>query len=147
MARIRPWVLLAVAVASVGLAAPACQDRTSNVGLTSREEDRLETVETTVAQVSGTATRLNDELIALQQSLQGRDEGLAGEIAGLKGSLEEFRRSLGALQKDLAAAKGADATLQKKLDELAGKLAGVDQRLWVLQARYDDHLRKYHGGG
>ncbi|MGH2705625.1 MAG: hypothetical protein ACRDJ4_11175 [Actinomycetota bacterium] len=138
--RTRPWVLLVVTAALLGLVAVSC--RTSGSG---PDVARLQRVESTLSKVSGTTARLNDQIATLRQSLEGADAGVATELGAVEGSVDELRAALDALRKDLSAAKGADAGLQKKLDDLSAKVSGIDQRLWVLEARYNDHLRKLHG--
>jgi chromosome segregation ATPase len=134
-------VLLVVSAALLGLVAVSCRTN----GAPEADLSRIRRVESTLSEVSGTTARLNDQIATLRQSLEGTDAGMATELGSVKGSVDELRASLDALRKDLSAARGADAGLQKKLDELSAKVSGIDQRLWVLEARYNDHLRKLHG--
>ncbi len=158
--RLRALALLAPAALGT-LAGVACS-KEGAAGELRREkarEVRLERVETSLSEVSGTlsqmsgaTTALNDQLLALQKTVESRDEGTGGELASIKGALSELRGStselrglIASLQKDLTAARTSSSSVTKRLDDLSAKLGAVDQRLWVLEARYNDHLRKFHG--
>lgn len=134
-ARIPTWVPLLLTAALLGLVASSCEGP-------AQQELRLRKVEGSLRRVSGLASNASEQLVVLQTEEKGTD----AELAALKASLDELTASIESLRKDLAAAKTTDASLQKKLDDLSKKVDGVDQRLWVLEARYNDHLRKYHGG-
>ncbi len=113
-----------------------------------RNNDRISRLESSVANVSSIATRVN--------ALEGKEEGLGGQVAALNESLAGVQSSLEQLRKDLAGAQSADAALKKKVDGMAaqvaqaaaaaGKIGSIEQKMTLLETRYNDHLRKYHGG-
>lgn len=106
------------------------------------DESRLRKVEKTLDEVAGVAGQFNARLDALQVN----HEGLDARLVELKTVLDALKVSIGSLQSDVAALKGGSTSMQKKIDELGSKISAIDQRLWLLEARYNDHLRKYHGG-
>jgi predicted nucleic acid-binding Zn-ribbon protein len=113
-----------------------------------RNEDRISKLESSVANVSSIATRVN--------TLEGKEQGLDGQVAALNESLAAAQGSLEEIRKEVAGAQGADAALKKKVDGMAaqvnqaaaaaGRIASVEQKITLLETRYNDHLRKYHGG-
>lgn len=158
--RLRALALLAPA--ALGTLAGAACSKEGAAGDLRREkarEVRLERLETSLSEVSGSLSemsgatiQLNDQLLALRKTVESRDEGMGGELASIRGSVSELARStselrglIASLQKDLAAARTSSSSVTKRLDDLSAKLGAVDQRLWVLEARYNDHLRKFHG--
>jgi chromosome segregation ATPase len=147
--RLTSLLVLAFAAGGLVVMAASCQEQAKSVDIRPVAQ-RVTGMETTLQKVSGLADRLNAQVV----TLQGKDEGLSKEIAGLtselgglKGSVDELRKSVDSLRADVQATKNANAALQKKVDDLSARIGGIDQRLWVLEARYNDHLRKYHGGG
>ncbi|MGH2767361.1 MAG: hypothetical protein ACREJP_03550 [Candidatus Methylomirabilales bacterium] len=133
------WVTLAL-----GLLTASC--RTDGLRLASADQARIRRIERALAEVSRTTGVLNGQILAVEKARAGADEGMAGELGGLKASLGQLGGVLEALRKDLGVAKVSSASLDKRLEELRVTLAEVDQRLWLLEARYNDHLRKVHGG-
>lgn len=137
--RLRPWALLAAAAALIALVAASCNERPGS----GAQDARLDKVESSVSRVTGQADQVSQQILVLQKA----DEGMGADLAAIKASLEEIQQSLEAIRVDLGAVKTTNASLGRKLDDLDKKIAGVDQRLWLLEARYNDHLRKYHAGG
>ena len=147
--RLAPLLVLAFAAGALVVMAASCQEQASPVDIRPVAQ-RVTGVETTLQKVSGLADRLNAQIVTLQGKDEGLSKDLAGmssELGGLKGSVDELRKSIDSLRADIQATKNSNATVQKKIDDLSGRVSGIDQRLWVLEARYNDHLRKYHGGG
>jgi archaellum component FlaC len=146
--RLTPLLVLAFAAGALVVMAASCQQQ-SPVDIRPVAQ-RVTGVETTLKKVSGLADKLNTEIVTLQGKDEGLSKDLAGissELGGLKGSVDDLRKSIDSLRADIQATKNSNASIQKKLDDLSGRVGGIDQRLWVLEARYNDHLRKYHGGG
>jgi septal ring factor EnvC (AmiA/AmiB activator) len=130
--RIKHGIAAAVLLGALAIGVASCQQPTG------QQESRLRNIENAIARVDGVTESLS--------LLQSTDQGFAEELKNLKSSVDGLRQSVDALAKDVQSAKNSNASLQKKLDEISGKLGAVDQRLWVLEARYNDHLRRYHGG-
>lgn len=128
--RIRPWMLLLAALVVVGIVAAASQGNADDTRLKKMEE-----------KVSGIAQRVDEQIAAVQ----AKEEASTGELSTVKAALDEIKVSLDTLSKDLASAKSADASLQKKVDDLASKISALDLRIGVLTSRYNDHLCKEHG--
>lgn len=133
--RFRLWMLLLATLVATSILAISWASAGS-------DESRLRKVEKTLDEVAGVAGQFNARLDALQV----KDEGLDARLVELKSVLDELKVSIGSLQSDVAALKGGSTSMQKKIDELGSKISAIDQRLWLLEARYNDHLRKYHGG-
>lgn len=131
--RVRPWMLLLIALATIGALVVSLN------AFAGGGDARMRRIERTVSQVSA---NLDDQLGALR----AKDEGTGKDLSGLEASLGELKSSIDGLKGDIQSLKTADTSLQKKIDDLSAKLSGIDQRLWVLEARFNDHLRKYHGG-
>jgi hypothetical protein len=111
-------------------------------------EDRITKLESSVANVSSIATRVN--------ALEGKEQGLGGQVAELGNSLAAVQIGMDELRKEVEGAQGVDATLRKKIDGVAAqvsqataaaaRVASLEQKITLLETRYNDHLRKYHGG-
>lgn len=147
--RLAPLLVLAFAAGALVVMAASCQEQATPVDIRPVAQ-RVTGVETTLQKVSGIADKLNSQIATLQGKDEGLTKDLAGissELGGLKGSVDDLRKSIDSLRADIQATKNSNASIQKKLDDLSGRVGGIDQRLWVLEARYNDHLRKYHGGG
>ena len=137
----RPLLLLMVSVVFLGLLGASC-DRSG------REPDpRVETLEKSVARMT---TQVEETL----GQLEAKDKIVEDDLAAIKTSLADISAALDGIRTDVSAVKAADASLTKKIDDLtkkvndvSTKVGAVDQRIWVLESRYGDHLRKYHGGG
>lgn len=140
-ARVRRAVFILVAGAVLMVVAISCQSPPRN-------DDRIQKLESSVATVSSIATRVN--------ALEGKDQGVEGQVAALNQSIAGLQASLEDLKKQLAGAQGSDAALRKKVDSMAaqvaqaataaGKIGSLEQKITLLETRYNDHLRKYHGG-
>lgn len=140
-ARVRRAALVLVSGAILAIVAISCQSPP-------KEDDRISKLESSVATVSSIATRVN--------ALEGKDQGVDGEVAALNQSIAGVQASLEDLKKQLAGAQGSDAALKKKVDSMAaqvaqaataaGKIGSLEQKITLLETRYNDHLRKYHGG-
>lgn len=109
-------------------------------------EKRLSEIESSIARVNGLATQV--------QTLEGRDQGIEGQVAGMNESLAGLQASIDELNKKVAATGGADAELRKRIDAVSGqagsvgsKIGAIEQKISLLETRYNDHLRKYHAGG
>lgn len=144
--RLRPWVLVAVAVAALVILGASCQNNTKSPVELKAHATRLRELETGVEKMSVLSTEVNTQI----QTLQGKDEGLTGEVGGLSGeinglnsSIAELKKSIESLRADFAANKTSIASVQKKVDSLSSKLSGLDERLWVLEARFNDYVRKH----
>lgn len=133
--RFRLWMLLLATLVATSILAISWASAGS-------DESRLRKVEKTLDEVAGVAGQFNARLDAVRV----KDEGLDARLVELKTVLDELKVSIGSLQSDVAALKGGSTSMQKKIDELGSKISAIDQRLWLLEARYNDHLRKYHGG-
>ena len=143
-ATLRRAVLPVVCGVLLLVVASSCQktDNTAQLQLSKK-------LDTSVAQVSGLATQV--------QTLEGKDQSIEGQVAGLNQSLAGLQGSVDALSKKVSASSGADAELKKKVDALAGQVASLNskitstaalqQKISLLETRYNDHLRKYHAGG
>ena len=147
--RVSPVLFVIAATAALAVVAVACGDQAKPVDLQPFAK-RVTSVESTLKKVSGLTDQLNTQIV----TLKGTDEGLTQQLSGLssdmtalKGSVDELKKSIDSLKADVQATKTSTASIQKKLDDLSSRVGGIDQRLWVLEARYNDHLRKYHGGG
>lgn len=122
--------------------AVSCQDLSRN------EDERISKLESSVANVSSIATRVN--------ALEGKDQGLDGQVGALNESIAAAQAGIDELKNEVAGAHGANAALKKKVDGVAaqvsqaaaaaGKIGALEQKLTLLETRYNDHLRKYHGG-
>lgn len=134
-------VILAVSAATLVLVGASCQKPAPDTRLEA-ERVRVRKAESAITKLTGLTDQMNAQLLVLQ----GKDEATSAEIATLRGSLAELKEGLASVGGDLKAARGDTTELSKKLDSLSAKLSAVDQRLWVLDAKYTDHLRKYHGG-
>lgn len=139
--RVRRATFILVAGAVLMVVAISCQSP-------ARNDDRISKLESSVATVSSIATRVN--------ALEGKDQGVEGQVAALNQSIAGLQASLEDLKKQLAGAQGSDAALKKKVDSMAaqvaqaataaGKIGSLEQKITLLETRYNDHLRKYHGG-
>jgi len=140
-ARVRRAAFVLVAGAVLMVVAISCQSP-------ARNDDRISKLESSVATVSSIATRIN--------ALEGKDQGVEGQVAALNESIAGLQAGLEDLKKQLAGAQGSDAALRKKVDSMAaqvaqaataaGKIGSLEQKITLLETRYNDHLRKYHGG-
>jgi uncharacterized protein involved in exopolysaccharide biosynthesis len=140
-ARVRRAAFVLAAGAILMVVAVSCQSP-------AKDEDRISKLESSVATVSSIATRVN--------ALEGKDQGVEGQVAALSQSIAGLQASIEDLRKDLGGAQGADASLKKKVDSMAaqvaqaataaGKIGSIEQKITLLETRYNDHLRKYHGG-
>ena len=140
-ARVRRAAFILVAAAVLMVVAISCQSP-------ARNDDRISKLESSVATVSSIATRVN--------ALEGKDQGVEGQVAALNQSIAGVQASLEDLKKQLAGAQGSDAALRKKVDSMAaqvaqaataaGRIGSLEQKITLLETRYNDHLRKYHGG-
>lgn len=132
--RLRPWILVLAALATLGIAAPSCADSA-----------RIDEVEKDINRVSTIATRVNSQIVTLQTTTKTADQ----EIAEIRAAINEVNTALEALRNEVSGegslTKRVD-DLNKKVSDLTSKLNALDQRIWVLESRYNDHLRKYHGG-
>lgn len=136
----RPILLLVSSIVFLGLLGAACEQATSpnsRVGKLERSLSRM-------------TSRVDQTIVQLETRGKSVDE----ELSDLKATLADINTALEGLRTDVAGAKGTDASLQKKIDdltkkvnEMSSKVGAVDQRIWVLENRYNDHLRKYHPGG
>lgn len=135
--RIRPklWLML-VSAAVVGVLAASAVEAWGG-------DARLRRLERSLDSVTEVAAKVDRTVAGLKTS----DDTSAAQVATLGTSLDELRSAIDSLRSDLSALKSSDATMQKKIDDLSAKMGAIDQRLWVLEARYNDHLRKYHNGG
>jgi hypothetical protein len=136
--RIRPTVVALALCAALGLSVVSCQPSDSS--------NRLARIETAVKGVPEIVTRVD--------ALEGKERGVEGQVASLGQTLAGLNDGVATLRKDLEATQGADAALRKKIDALsaqvgsfAGRIASVEQKISLLETRYNDHLRKYHSGG
>jgi chromosome segregation ATPase len=148
-ARAAPVLLIAAALATFGLVAVACGEQTNQVDLGPFAK-RVTSVESTLKKVSGVTDQMNTQIVTLQGKDEGFNQqlsGLSSDLNGVKSSLDDLKKSIDSLRTDIQATKTSNAAIQKKLDDLTKRVSGIDDRLWVLEARYNDHLRKYHGGG
>jgi chromosome segregation ATPase len=147
--RLTSLLVLAFAGGALVVMAASCQEQAKTVDIRPVAQ-RVTGMEETLQKVSGLTDRLNAQIVTLQGKDEGLTKDLAGltsELGGLRGSVDELRKSIDAMRADIQATKNSNAALQKKVDDLSSRVGGIDQRLWVLEARYNDHLRKYHGGG
>ncbi|MGQ0679908.1 MAG: hypothetical protein ACT4OM_09705 [Actinomycetota bacterium] len=113
-----------------------------------RSAERISKLETSVAGVSSIATRVH--------ALEGKDQGVDGQMGSLNQSIAQLQAAMEEVSKEVDAAQGSDSALKKKVDAMAGQVASVaaqtnkigaiEQKLALLETRYNDHLRKYHGG-
>lgn len=133
--------LLLLGCCALVLVAASCQKTQDNGA-----EERISKIESSVARVNGLATQV--------QTLEGKDQGIEGQVASLNQSIAGLQGSIDALSKKVNATSGADAELKKKVDAVAGqaasvssKVGAVEQKISLLETRYNDHLRKYHNGG
>lgn len=114
---------------------------------------RLRKVETGLTQISGVVGRV--------ENLEGKEGGLTTQLAELQASVTDLETKVSEYEKEVDSSTAASSDLKKKADELsgrvntvsakadalAGRIAPLEQRISLLQTRYDDHLRKYHSGG
>ncbi|HEX2259025.1 MAG TPA: hypothetical protein VHJ40_04705 [Actinomycetota bacterium] len=136
--KIPPTVVALALCVALGLSVVSCQPSDS--------AKRLARIETTVEGVPEIVTRVD--------ALEGKERGVEGQVASLGQTLAGLNDELSTLEKDLEATRGAEGTLRKKVDALssqvgsfAGRIASVEQKISLLETRYNDHLRKYHSGG
>ena len=136
--RVRPTALVLSLSTVVVLSAVACQPSGGTA--------RLQKVETAVDTVPEIATRVD--------ALESKERGVEGQVASLGQALAQLNEGLAALRKDLEAGQATDSAVRKKVDGLssqvgsfAGRIASVEQKVSLLETRYNDHLRKYHSGG
>lgn len=135
----RALPILITGVAVLGVAG-SCRPRSDEQSRT-----RLSKIETSMAQMSGMATRLN--------TLEGKGQGVEAQMGELSRSVSDLQTSVAGVQKDVGLQQGGDAALRKKVDAMAAqvtalgsRVGALDQRIALLETRYNDHLRKYHGG-
>lgn len=136
----RSLLLLVLSVVFLGLLGAACEQSTT-------PDSRVGQLEKSLSRMTA---RVNQTLVQLETRGKTAEE----ELSGIKTTLAEINTAVEGLRTEISDAKGADASLQKKIDDLtkkvndvSTKISAVDQRIWVLENRYNDHLRKYHGGG
>lgn len=117
------------------------------------EARRLQKIETSVTQIPSVAARV--------RTLEGKEGGISEQMSTLQSSLTELEAEIAGFQDEVDSAKGTSAEAKKKADDLTarinaasakadalgGKIAPLEQKISLLQTRYDDHLRKYHSGG
>jgi chromosome segregation ATPase len=147
--RVAPVLLVVAATAALAVLAVACGEQARPVDLRPFSK-RVTSVESTLKKVSGLTDQLNAQIVTLQGKDEGYDQQLSGlstDLSGLKSSVDDLKKSIDSLRTDIQSTKSTAASIQKKLDDLSSRVGGIDQRLWLLDARYNDHLRKYHGGG
>ncbi len=136
--RIRPTVVALALCVALGLSVVSCQPSDSG--------KRLARIETAVEGVPEIVTRVD--------TLEGKERGVEGQVASLGQTLGGLNDGLATLRRDLEATRGAESALRKKVDalsaqvgSLAGRITSAEQKVSLLETRYNDHLRKYHSGG
>jgi hypothetical protein len=136
--RIRSTVLALALCIALGLTVVSCQPSDS--------ARRLARIETAVEGVPEVITRVD--------ALEGKERGVEGQVASLGQTVGGLNDGLAALRNDLETTQAADSALKKKVDaasaqvaSFAGRIAAVEQKVSLLETRYNDHLRKYHSGG
>lgn len=127
-------MLILVTVAAIGVLVVSF--RASAGG----DDARMSRIEKTISQIS-------DKVDVQLGALVVKDEATDKDLSGVKAALDELKSSLDGLKNDMQSLSTGDSSLQKKIDDLSTKLSALDQRLWVLEARFNDHLRRYHNGG
>ncbi|HVL52319.1 MAG TPA: hypothetical protein VM754_12550 [Actinomycetota bacterium] len=144
-ATLRRALLLVLACAAGMLIASSCQ-QTPDTGAEKRLAEIESTIQTSMAGVDGLATQV--------QALEGKEQGIEGQVAALNQSIAELQGKIDEVSRRVAASSGSDAELKKKLDAVSGQVGGVstkvgaiEQKISLLETRYNDHLRKFHGGG
>jgi len=146
----RPFLLLAAPVVAAAFVAVAWQSSSVGAsrpaGVKTRVETQTQTrVETRVVQDASAVAQLTQQVTALQQAVAATNqtsEGMAAQLSALKSTLTTLQGAITSLQQGVGAAQGASAAQTKKVNDLTAGLAGVDQRLWALQAQFDAQLRK-----
>ncbi len=137
----RRAVIVVAACAVLLVVGVSCQNPAAN-------DERISKLESSVANVSSIATRVN--------ALEGKEQGLGGQVSTLNESLAAVQTRLEELKRELEGSQGADAVLKKRVDAMAaqvsqaaaaaGRIGAIEQKVTLLETRYNDHLRKYHGG-
>lgn len=144
----RPYLLLAAPVVAAAFVAVAWQSSSVGASRPAGVKTRVETqtrVETKVVQDESAVAQLTQQVTALQQAVAATNEtseGMAAQLSALKSTLTTLQGAITSLQQGVGAAQGASAAQTKKVNDLTAGLAGVDQRLWALQAQFDAQLRK-----
>lgn len=135
----RSLLLFVLSIVFLGLLGAVCEQ-------SSTPDARVGKLEKSLSRMTA---RVDQSIVQLETS----GKTVTDEVAGIKTYLGEVNTALEGLKAEVAEAKSADASLQKKIDDLTkkvtdltSKVGAVDNRVWVLENRYNDHLRKYHGG-
>lgn len=132
---LRAQIILAAAAVALGAAVSSCN-------AASAEDRRLDKVEKSLAGVTGVAETIEGRI----DGLETEGKALGDDITAMRASLDELKAAIASLEDEITALRESDTSIGKRLDDLTTKLNAIDQRLWLLESRYNDHLRKYHSG-
>jgi ABC-type transporter Mla subunit MlaD len=143
-----------LSICAVGAASACLVACGSPASLSSDQAEELNAARDQAAEATAQVAEMEEsfeELEARFEKLERTDEGAAARagrqrerLEGISGRLRERVEDLRAA---IADAEAAAATASSNVSSALSEARSAAQSLSVLRARYDEHLRRFHGGG
>lgn len=145
-------MLSLLAIGATGLTFAACGSPETP---SASQTEELQAAEDQAAEATERVEDLTQTVAELEQDL-ARDFDRFAERSGkrtkqfatrLDSISERLKGGLGDLRAAIEAAESSSAAASSDAAAALGEVQGVAQDLSILRTRYDEHLRRFHGGG
>ena len=143
-----------VSLFAVGLTSVAFAACGSPAALSEDEADRLSEAQQEATEARELVADLTDDLASLESRMADleQDAEAVRERGGkfnrrIEGLSERLKSGLKGVREGLSASESASASASANASSALAEARSAVQDLNVLRARYDEHLRRFHGGG
>ena len=140
-----------VTLCAVGLSALSLTACGAPESLSEEQADEIQVARDEAAEAKEQVAELTETIDDLERRLEQASAGAATRTRNLDkrldGISDRLNERVAALREALRESGSASAAAAADAAAALGQVGGVAQDLNVLRTRYDEHLRRFHGGG